>query len=85
VQYSAVAHRQPLCTMLFPRSPGFDSPPFAWSDACRNALFAGARTVQRLPAPGCLASPLVVQISGMAVLPQRAAQPRKITRPYANS
>ncbi len=25
---SAATHRQPLCTMLFPRSPGFDSPPF---------------------------------------------------------
>lgn len=25
---SAATHRQPLCTTLFPRSPGFDSPPF---------------------------------------------------------
>jgi len=46
---SAAAHRQPLCTMLFPRSPGFRFAAVRWSDACRNALFAGARTVQRLP------------------------------------
>jgi len=35
--------------MLFPRSSGFDFAAIRWSDACRNALFAGARTVQRLP------------------------------------
>jgi len=46
---SAATHRQPLCTMLFPRSPGFRFAAVRWSDACRNALFAGARTVQRLP------------------------------------
>jgi hypothetical protein len=46
---SAATHWQPLCTMLFPRSPGFRFAAVRWSDACRNALFAGARTVQRLP------------------------------------
>jgi hypothetical protein len=28
-----------------------------WSDACRNALFGGARTVQRLPGANLLCSP----------------------------
>ncbi|ABE33098.1 hypothetical protein Bxe_B2897 [Paraburkholderia xenovorans LB400] len=49
VPCSAATHRQPLCTMLFPRSSGFDFAAIRWPDACRNALFAGARIVQRLP------------------------------------
>lgn len=61
--------------------------------------FAAIRLVRRLPKRAVCRSPHraaatganlprfppVVQVSGMAVLPQRAAQPRKITRPYANS
>ena len=98
-----------------------------WSDACRNTLFAGARTVQRLPgvsesrhrppektprrsvfgfAVSCppedasgsaiVGLPLgtrakrggghsAEQVSGMAVLPHRAARPRQMARPGANS
>ena len=44
--------------------------------------------MQRLPGANVPRSPpaqAVVQVSGMAVLPQRAAQPRQIPRPYANS
>jgi len=62
--------------MLFPRSPGFDSPPFV------GQTFAETRCLQE-PAPcsGYPALPpihplLVSKVSGMAVLPQRAARPR---------
>jgi len=75
----AATHRRPLCTMLFPRSSGFDPPAIRWSDACRNALFAGARTVQRLLGASSFRSPRSVlqsQVSGMAVLSQRATRPR---------
>ncbi len=45
---SAATHWQPLCTLLLSaRRPGFRFAAVRWSDACRNALFAGARNEQR--------------------------------------
>jgi hypothetical protein len=84
VSGNAATPRQPLCTMLFPRSSGFDSPPSV------GQTFAETRCLQE-PAP-CSGYPGAilfrfrsVQVSGMAGLPQRAAWPPQIERPHAYS
>jgi hypothetical protein len=77
---SAATHRQPLCTMLFPRSPGFDSPPFV------GQTLAETRCLQE-PAPcsGCPGASMTAPALKKRPLPRLICRRKKGEAPAQES